>query len=380
MKLLDNYPDISFIEEMSLADMQRHMLQDFQERYQEITGEELKLPKADPARLILYAAALQLYQEMQYLDKAGKMGLLKYSMGGFLDNLGALKGIVRNNGEKSTTLFRFTLSAARNEAVIIPAGTRMTAGDNVFFYTREEGIIQKGELRTEIEGVCAEAGTIGNGYEIGEIKILVDPIPYMKEVMNIEPTSGGAEREDDENLSERIFLAPSSYSVAGPDGAYKYWVKTYNPSIKDVMVHSPTPGVVDIRFVLDDGNLPDQAMIDGVTAFLRDGEKRPLTDHVQVAAPELRPYQVRLKYWINRSDNNKASAIQKTVEEAVVGFDHWQRAQIGRDINASMLIHMVMAAGAKRVEIEEPEFKSVAATELAVMETAEVLYEGIEDD
>ena len=42
--------------------------------------------------MILYSAAAQIYQAMQYVDRAGKQSLLKYSYSEFLDNLALLKG------------------------------------------------------------------------------------------------------------------------------------------------------------------------------------------------------------------------------------------------------------------------------------------------
>lgn len=378
--ILDNYPDISFIENMSLEQMQEKMIDDFKEKYQEITGEEIMLAKADPVRLILYAATLQLYQGMQYIDNAGKQSFLKYAYGEYLENNGALKGIARNSGKPARTTLRFTLSALRPEAVIIPMGTRTTPGGNLFFYTEKESVIPIGKMYVDIPAVCVEIGEVGNDIDIGEIKILVDKIPYLAEVKNIEKTSGGSEVESDKNLAERIYIAPSSYSVAGPDDAYRYWVKTYNPAITDVKVYSPSPGVVDIRFILQDGKLPEQGMINEIKEYLTEGERRPLTDNVIVGAPEVFNYNVNIKYWINESDKNKASAIQKNVDEAVKGFAYWQKTQIGRDINPSYLNYLIIQAGAKRVEITEPIFTSVKDTGLAILDQATVSYGGIERD
>lgn len=379
--MLDNYPDISFIENLTLEELQSQMISDFQSKYLELTGNEISLPQADPARLILYAATLQLYQGMQYIDAAGKQSFLKYAFGGYLDNLAALKGVVRNAGEAARTKIRFTLSAARPEAIIIPKGTRATPGGNVFFYTEEESAIPIGETYVEVPAVCAEIGEVGNNFEENAIKVLVDKIPYVAEVKNIQPSSGGAEIESDVNLAERIYLAPSSYSTAGPDDAYRYWVKEYNPDIKDVKVYSPLPGEVDIRFILQDGELPEQGMIEGVEKYLMDGERRPLTDHVTVAAPEVTHYNIKIKYWINDSDKNKAAAVQKNVDDAVKGFVYWQKAQIGRDINPSMLNHYVVQAGAKRVEILEPAFLVIGEAALAIpKEEPKIEYGGIERD
>lgn len=380
MKILDNYPDISFIDGMTLEEMQETMLKDFRKKYEEITGETLTLAKADPSRLILYAAALQLYQGMQYIERAARQSFLKYSYGDFLENLGALKGIRRNPGEPARVTVRFTISEKREESVTIPAGTRVTPGGNVYFITQKEYAISTGDTYTDAEMVCAEAGESGNGFEPGTIRTLVDKIPYMGSVENIDTSSGGAEEESDENLAERIYLAPSSYSVAGPDDAYKYWVKTFNPSITDVHVWSPVPGEVDIRFIVGDGELPEETMIRGVEEFLREGDRRPLTDHVTVGVPEVHTFRVNLTYWVNESEKNKAAAIQRNVDEAVKGFAYWQRTQIGRDINPSYLNYLLIQAGAKRVEIAEPVFTEVGDTGIGVMEDATVVFGGIERD
>ncbi len=380
LKVLENYPDINFIEDMTLEDMKEQLIRDFQEKYAEITGQEIVLAKADPVRLVLYAAALQLYQGMRYIDNAAKQSFLKYSYGNFLENLGALKGITRNPGTSARTVLRFTLSEAREGATVIPMGTRVSPGGNMFFYTEGECVIPAGEISADIPAVCTEAGEGGNGYAEGSIKTLVDKIPFVAGVLNVEKTDGGAEIESDENLAERIYLAPSKYSVAGPDDAYKYWVKTYNPSISDVKVTSPSPGDVDIRFVIGDGEIPEQGMVEDVEEFLMRGELRPLTDRVTVGIPETYRFRVSVKYWINESDKTKEAAIRRGVEEAVQGFSHWQKKQIGRDINPSYLSHLMVQAGAKRVEIDEPVFTVVGDTGLAVMETQNIVYGGIERD
>lgn len=380
LKILENYPDISFIEGMTLEGMKGQMIKDFQSKYEEITGRPVSLAKADPVRLILYAAALQLYQGMQYIDNAAKQSFLKYSYGDFLENLGALKGIRRNMGVPARATVRFTLSEERGTDIQIPKGTRVTPGGGVFFRTEEEGLIPKGEISADIPAVCTDAGECGNGYGEGEINTLVDKIAYVADVRNTTKAGGGAEAESDSNLAERIYLAPSRYSVAGPDDAYKYWVKTYNPSITDVKVSSPQPGEVDIRFIIGDGEMPGPQMVSGVEEFLMSGERRPLTDFVSVGAPEQYGYNIDLKYWINESDKTKEAVIRRGVEEAVDGFAYWQRTKIGRDINPSMLSHLIMQAGAKRAEIKEPVFTAVGDTGLAMMSGRAVAYGGLERD
>ena len=379
-KTLSDYPDISFIDNMSLEDIKDFYLKAMKDRYRELTGRELVMKEADPVRLIAYADCLLLYQIVQYADRAGKLALLKYSYGDYLENIGALKGIRRMEGAASRTTLQFTLSGQRNNVTTIPAGTRVTAGDEMYFETTDILEIAAGNITGKVNAACKVSGIKGNGYKIGELKIMVDPIPYVEKVENLIATEGGADLETDTSLSERIYLAPSSWSTAGPDDAYRYWAMTCSPSVTDVMVTSPSPGDVDIRFTVNDGEIPPPEMVDEMGKFLADGERRPLTDRVTVGAPETVPYRVDVEYWINESDKGKAAAVRKNVEEAVQGFAYWQRKRIGRDINPSYLNYLVIRAGAKRAVVREPVFTVVGDTGLAVMEGQSVEYGGVERD
>lgn len=61
----DKFPDISFIKDAKVEEVLSRMINDYQDKYKEITGKEISLAKADPYRLIIYACALQIYQAMQ---------------------------------------------------------------------------------------------------------------------------------------------------------------------------------------------------------------------------------------------------------------------------------------------------------------------------
>ena len=112
-KTLENFPEVSFIDNMSLEEMKSYYLTAMQNKYRELTGRELVIQNADPVRLLAYADCLMLYQIAQYADRAGKLGLLKYSYGDYLENIGALKGIERIAGAAAKTTLRITLSATR---------------------------------------------------------------------------------------------------------------------------------------------------------------------------------------------------------------------------------------------------------------------------
>lgn len=380
-KTLSNYPDVSFIDNMSLEDIQEFYLKAMKDRYRELTGRELVMKEADPVRLIAYADCLLLYQIVQYADRAGKLALLKYSYGDYLENIGALKGIRRMEGAASRTTLQFTLSGQRNNVTTIPAGTRVTAGDEMYFETTDILEIAAGYITGKVNAACKVAGIKGNGYKIGELKIMVDPIPYVEKVENLTATEGGADLETDTSLSERIFLAPSSWSTAGPDDAYRYWVRTFDPAVTDVWVGSGEPGLVEICFIMQEGQVPEESMIGELEKYLQDEKIRPLTDRVIIRPPAIQKYGIDITYFVNKSDHIQTAVIQKKVRSALQEYILWQKEKIGRDINPDQLRKMLLMAGAKRVEVRSPAFQSIPQDSLAVLEgDAIALYGGLEDD
>lgn len=373
-------PDVSFIGNDTLEEMMNRLIANYESRYKEISGKSISLSMADPMRIALYACALDLYQIEQYVDRAGKQDLLKYSYGEFLDNLAGNRGVTRQQASAARTTLRFTLSEAKSYAVGIPAGTRATNGNGVYFETVEYGDISQGEMSVDIEAVCTAKGIEGNDFVPGQINILVDRVAYIQSVSNVTTTSGGTDLEDDASLAERVYLSPSSYSVAGPDDAYVYWAKTYNTDIGSVMPTSPNPCEVVIYILMSDGSLPGEEIIHGLQEYLSADDIRPLTDIVTVKAPEVKKFSVDLAYYINKSDSASALTIQAEVEAAVNDYVKWQTTEIGKDINPSELIRRVMAAGAKRVEVTSPVFTTVSNVEVAQIENQAVNYGGLEDD
>lgn len=377
---IKDLPEVSFIENDTLEDMKARMVANFESEYERITGKSISLSPSDPNRITLYAHALELYQVEQYIDRAGKQDLIKYSYGEFLDNLGAGRGVTRKQPAPAETILRFSLAESRPSVVGIPEGTKVTDGNLIFFETEGYEEIPIGETYVDVRAVCTEDGVQGNELLPGQLNTLVDLIPYVEKVENITESSEGADLETDDSLAERIFLAPSGYSVAGPDDAYKYWAKTYSQMIGDVKVTSPNPVEVEVRFIMVDGSLPTSTTVQGLAEYLQDENVRPLTDKVTVLAPETVSFDISLTYYINRSDQSKAGTIQGEVMQAIADYIEWQTRTIGRDINPSELTKRIIAAGAKRVEISSPVFTTVADTSVARVGAQTITYGGIEND
>lgn len=375
-------PDVSFIENDTLDAMMQRMVSNFEMKYEEVAGKPVSLAPADHRRLLLYTAALELFQLEQYVDRAGKQDLLKYSYGEYLDNLAGNRSVVRQKASAAVTTLRFSIDQVLNSAVGIPEGTRATNGNGVDFETTEYAEIPAGSKFVDVLAQCTEEGIVGNDFLPGQINDLVETLSYISSVENITTTAGGTDLETDESLAERVFLAPSSYSVAGPEDGYIYFARTYNTGIGSVKIESPNPCDVEIYVLMKDGTLPPTEVTRGLEAFLMDGKSRnrPLTDRVSVKAPGVHHFNIELTYYINRSNASSALTIQDEVREAIDEYVLWQTSEIGRDINPSELIRRIISAGAKRVEINAPVFDVVSGTEVAQLLSKAVNYGGLEDD
>ena len=378
---LASTPDISFIDGRTIEDVRSEMVADYEAFMTAAGGKPYTLGRAAPHRMELYAAAAQIYQAMQCIDRGGKVNLLKYSYGGFLDNLALLKGPVRSPAAAASTTVRFTLSATRAFVVSIPAGTRVSMDGSVYFATDVYTEIPAGSLTADVTATCTTSGAAGNGYQPGELATLVDPVPYVASVQNITPTAGGTDAESDDDFKERIYLAPGAYSTAGPEDAYRYHAMSYSAAVGDVEAESyQAAGTVDLVFVLTDGSDPGPELIEGMKEYLSARLRRPMTDLVHVSAPQKVAYTIEVTYWINRSQAAQAVAIQQAVTQAVEDYKTWQRT-IGRDINPSKLHELMMQAGAKRLEITAPVYTAVSKIKIAALTgDAVVRYGGLEDD
>lgn len=379
---LENTPEISFIENMTLAETENVVMEQYSRFYKELTGSSPDMGAADVKRLILKSFSLIIYQVMQYIDAKGRSELLKTSTGESLDALAALLGIIRSGPTKAIATERFTLSAARGEYTPIPAGTRVKSENGLYFNTLDYAEIPAGQTTVDVTIQAEEAGSDSNGIAVGSINTLVDPIPYVASVTNIDESAGGVDTEDDYSLTERTFLAPSKFSSAGPRDAYEYYVHEWNSDVSDVFIDSPTPCVINIYATIqgaDDKRKLTPTERESLVEYINGEIIRPLGDKVACVEPEDVSYKITLTYWIGRSSQKSFGTIQEKVASAVERFKIWQRS-LGRDIDPSELIARIKSAGAKRVKVTAPEDVVVTKKQLPNCIATEVIYGGLEDD
>ena len=313
------------------------------------TGEGLlkrKLARADPLRLFLLSVEALLIQQRLLFDQMAKMNLLAYAKGDYLDHIGILVGANRLPASPAKVTMKLTLSAVRDQTVILPKGARITAGDNIYFALDESAIIPAGSLTATAAATCTEEGEKGNGYLPGEINKIVDPVPFWAAAENVTKSEGGADTESDEAYRERIQEAPEKFSTAGPALAYEYHAKAASALIVDVSVDSPAPGEVVVYPLLKGGVIPGNDVL----------------------------------YYIDRRDATEAAQIQARAESAVQEFIAWQKERLGRDINPTELYYRLRAAGVKRAEIKSPVFTAINKMQVAVIESIKASFGGVEDE
>lgn len=318
------------------------------------------LAPADPRRIFLETLAYYIGLIEKQQDTTGKMNLLFFSKEDYLEHLAALLDVERLPASFAGAKVKAILSTPLNYSVTIPAGIRITAGDEIYFSITSPMVIEQGTTEAQGTVKCTVAGTIGNGYVEGQINKIVDNLPFLVNIQNTETTTGGEDAEDDEALRERTRQAPESFSTAGPDGSYAFWTKTASPAIIDVAVYSPTPGVVHIRPLLEGGELPNGQLIEEIQKILNEKNRRPLTDKVEVIEPEQVEYNINVKYYINANDAEQENTLKAAVEKSIrEDYVLWQKSALGRDIDPNQLVYFMRGAGAGRIEVTEPVYTEI---------------------
>lgn len=377
---MGNYPDIEFVETSTETIVAALIA-----GYEKLIGRTVY--PASPERLFILWIANIIVQERVNLNWAAKMNLPRYAEGEFLDSLAELfHNVSREPASAATTTMRFYLSEAQGSAQLVPKGTRISVDEEIVFATTEELYIAAGTIYGDVKAECQTAGEAGNGFLPGQITQLVDIYPYYQSCENITQSEGGAAEEGDKSLYQRMRQSEDTYSTAGPKGGYEYWAKKTSTAIADVKANSPTPGTVCIYVLMEDGELPGTEILEKVETEVNADEVRPLTDSVQVLAPEVVPYDIDLTYYLASESETSASVIEVAVESAVSEYITWQSAKMGRDINPSKLTSLLMATGIKRVDIRAPVFQAVhdgagvLAAEVAQFGNRNVLNGGYEDE
>lgn len=176
--------------------------------------------------------------------------------------------------------------------------------------------------------------------------------------------------EDDDVFRARIQLAPKSFSVAGPTGAYVFHAKSADGQVLDASATCPEPGTVLISVLARyaDGS-PDQVLLDKVMAAVSADDVRPLSDRVLVQPAQILPYVIKATiYTLPGPDATSVLSNAKQRTQDYAALMH----MMGRSPTLSGIYAAMHIEGVHRVHLHSP------AADMAVLETQASWCTGID--
>lgn len=335
--------------------------------YEQRTGKTLQ--PAHIERLLINSFAYRETLLRQQVNEAYRQQHPRFAAGLMLDICGDDVNTPRLEASAARCTLRFTANQFTDE-VIIPIGTLVSVGD-VAFSTIEQGSLSTARPQIDLQAVCTETGTRGNGWSVGQINSLQTTLTGARQIsaQNITVPTGGSETESDDAYRERVLLAPESFSVAGSVGAYKYWARAVSPVICDVHVANALDssgaeigGTVAVSILTKTG-LPSQELISQVLAELSGEKKRPLCDTVVVNAPEVVDYALNAELVLYTGAN--ALEVKTAATAAWTAYETVRRERLGGDIVPLDVMNVLKVAGVYNVILSAPTLRVIAPNQWA---------------
>ena len=315
--------------------------------YEQITGATAQ--PGSPEQIFIRWVASILVQERVLMNVIGNQNIPSRAEGENLDALAQLLKLQgRPQAQPAVCTQRFYISEAQQSAVLVPQGTRVTCSGGLIWETVEDVYINIGDTYADAQLRCQTPGAVGNGYAAGQLDTLIDLYDYCTATENLTESDGGADAATDDEFYELMRQSMDAYSCAGARGSYEYFAKLASTEIGDVIANSPTPGAVKLYVLMEDGAL--------ATEEIKADEVRPLTDQVFVEDAEPVDYTIDFTYYTQPGTGKSATEIREAVGRAVEEYAAWQSGKLGRDINPSVLIGLLMQTGIKRVVLTSPGF------------------------
>jgi phage-related baseplate assembly protein len=347
------------------------MVADYQNRVGRV------LEPAQVETLLINALAYRELLLRNQVQQAALQNLLSFSTAPMIDYLGELLGVTRLPSAAAQTTIQFTLVEGHG-GVAIPEGIRIgTTDGRAIFVTRAIVNVAAGVNTATVLADCQALGESPNGYAIGTVTTILDPQPYLASATNTTVTGAGSDEESDDELRERIKLAPSAFSTAGSESAYKFHAKGAHPSIVDVTVVGPPtfdPGEVHIFPLVQGGITTPTEVLDAVLQACSAERVRPLTDSVFVESPTKVDYTITVALTLYSGSDQ--TSVVTAVESQLQEFVSAKKNQLGQDVVRAQIIercailgqvyNVVVSQPASDLIIDQTEFSNCTAINITV--------------
>lgn len=162
-----------------------------------------------------------------------------------LEALGPNRATPRLPASKARATLRFSSEGASLLSVLIPRGTRVSAGSEATtFLTLADAVLPIGASHVDVIAEAVQAGAAANDLQIGQITTVLDPVGGLS-ASNVAVSSGGADIEDVELYRLRLanFLERTS---AGSRAWYREHAMGVSSAIIDCAVVRPQPCYIEI--------------------------------------------------------------------------------------------------------------------------------------
>ncbi|MGH7932264.1 MAG: baseplate assembly protein [Candidatus Binataceae bacterium] len=345
------------------------ILADMVSAFESAAGRTLQPAQVERLLINLYAYRESLVRNaIQY---AGQQNLLAYATFPMIDYLGQLLGITRLAAQGATAMLQFTLANVLGISYTITAGTQAGTSDGQYvFATVEDLTIPIGSMTGTVQAACTTTGSGANGYLPGQINVRLEPGALVSQVTNTSLSANGGAPENDDHLRARIQAAPNQFSVAGPEGAYRFFALSADASIIDAQVTSPAPGQVDVYILTgpvvtqpaispNGAAIASGALLGKVLAQLSADNIRPLTDAVNVMAAAEIDYEIAGTITLY-ADADPTTTMAAT-NDAATSFAVALASRIQRDIVPSQIIEALSVPGVYQVALSSPSYTPLEA-------------------
>ena len=162
--------------------------------------------------------------------------------------------------------------------------------------------------------------------------------------------------EKDDRLRRRTQLSLESYSTAGPIKSYLYHALSASVDVLDAFVDSPTPGVVRTVVLASPSDsypdgVPDQTLLDTVSAAVSAEDVRPLTDTTMTVAADVLLYTIVAELVFRPGVGEAAVLLAAQTAADTYAKDQFR---LGYDITVSGLKAALRRPGVARVNLFSP--------------------------
>ncbi|MDD7647611.1 MAG: baseplate J/gp47 family protein, partial [Ruminococcus bromii] len=207
--------------------------------YENLTGVSVR--PASPEKLFAQWVASVIIQERVYNNYTANQNIPSRAEGKNLDALAELYYLQqRPQAKPAYCTERFTISEAQTFAILVPKGTRVTDASNTLIWeTVADAYISAGDTYVDTAIRCQTDGTVGNGYAVGQLNVIVDVFDYYTSCTNITTSDDGSEIASDEEFYELMRESMFAFSTAGAVGSYIYHAKSVSTEIADVQAVRP---------------------------------------------------------------------------------------------------------------------------------------------